>query len=83
MLWTAWGRDWRAAATPDSVLATLRPDLGRGATVLLHDSDCTSAPGAWRAALGALPLLADELAARRLAVGPLGPHLDARRAVAC
>jgi peptidoglycan/xylan/chitin deacetylase (PgdA/CDA1 family) len=83
VLWTAWGRDWRAAATPESVLATLRPDLGRGATVLLHDSDCTSAPGAWRAALGALPLLADELAARRLGVGPLGPHLDARRAVAC
>jgi len=48
--------------------------LGPGATVLLHDSDCTSAPGSWRSALGALPRLAELFAARGLAVGPLAEH---------
>jgi peptidoglycan/xylan/chitin deacetylase (PgdA/CDA1 family) len=55
LLWTAWGRDWEASATPESVLATLARGLAPGATLLLHDSDCTSAPGAWRSALGAVP----------------------------
>jgi hypothetical protein len=42
--------------------------------VLLHDSDCTSAPEAWRSALGALEPLADLFASRGLEVGPLGDH---------
>jgi hypothetical protein len=42
--------------------------------VLLHDSDCESYPGSWRSALGALPVLADALGARGLAVGPVGEH---------
>jgi peptidoglycan-N-acetylglucosamine deacetylase len=74
VLWTAWGRDWRAAATPASVIADLERGLGPGATVLLHDSDCTSAPQSWRAALGALPGLAGAVAARGMVVGPLGEH---------
>ncbi len=45
-----------------------------GGTVLLHDSDCTSYPGSWKATVGALPRLADELAARRLTVGAVGDH---------
>lgn len=80
VLWTAWGRDWRAEATPDSVTADVTRGLGPGATVLLHDSDCTSAPGAWRSALGALPRLAEVFAARGLTVGPLGDHGLARGA---
>src|SRR5207253_10400071 len=59
VLWTTWGRDWRAEATPASVVADVALHLGPGATVLLHDSDCTSAPGAWRSALGALAPLAE------------------------
>jgi peptidoglycan/xylan/chitin deacetylase (PgdA/CDA1 family) len=74
VLWTAWGRDWTAAATPESVLATLRPDLRGGATVLLHDSDCTSSPGSWRSALGALPDLIGQCGAAGLRVGPLRDH---------
>jgi peptidoglycan/xylan/chitin deacetylase (PgdA/CDA1 family) len=74
VLWTTWGRDWRARATPGSVAAEVCGGLVPGATVLLHDSDCTSAPGAWRSALGALPLLAAHLEAAGLAVGPLGGH---------
>lgn len=74
VLWTTWGRDWRAEATPDTVVADVARQLGPGATVLLHDSDCTSAPGSWHSALGALPRLAELFAARGLAVGPLREH---------
>ncbi|OHV39747.1 polysaccharide deacetylase [Parafrankia soli] len=74
VLWTAWGRDWTATATPANVLATLAPDLRGGATVLLHDSDCTSAPGAWHSALGALPELAARCDDAGLCLGPLAEH---------
>ena len=74
VLWTSWGRDWRAAATPATVLADMQRGLSPGATVVLHDSDCVSAPGAWRAALGSLPLLAELCRARDWKVGPLGDH---------
>ncbi|KPM56651.1 polysaccharide deacetylase [Frankia sp. R43] len=74
VLWTAWGRDWTATATPSNVLATIEPDLRGGATVLLHDSDCTSAPGAWRSALGALPELAARCDDAGLRLGPLAEH---------
>lgn len=74
VLWTAWGRDWRAEATAETVAADVETQLRPGATVLLHDSDCTSAPQSWRAALDALPLLAESFEARGLAVGPLADH---------
>jgi peptidoglycan/xylan/chitin deacetylase (PgdA/CDA1 family) len=74
VLWTTWGRDWRREATPDTVVADVTRRYVDGGTVLLHDSDCTSYPGSWRSALGALPRLADEFAARGLAVGPVGEH---------
>ncbi|MGH3492510.1 MAG: polysaccharide deacetylase family protein [Sciscionella sp.] len=74
VLWTSWGRDWRAKATPDSVLRTVTATLRGGGTVLLHDSDTQSATGSWRATLGALPRLLDECARRGLRVGPLAEH---------
>ncbi|HWG73908.1 MAG TPA: polysaccharide deacetylase family protein [Acidimicrobiales bacterium] len=74
VLWTTWGRDWRSDATAASVAATVTATWRPGATVLLHDSDVTSAPGAWRAALGALPLLRERWAVAGLEVGPLGRH---------
>jgi peptidoglycan/xylan/chitin deacetylase (PgdA/CDA1 family) len=74
VLWSTWGRDWRAEATPATVVADVERHLAPGATVLLHDSDCTSAPGAWRSALGALQPLAELFAARGLEVGTLGDH---------
>ncbi len=74
VLWTSWGRDWRADATPRSVVADLtRTGLG-GATLLLHDSDCTSAIHAWRSTLGALKPLAELVADQQLTAGPLGEH---------
>jgi peptidoglycan/xylan/chitin deacetylase (PgdA/CDA1 family) len=74
VLWSAWGRDWTADASARSVLAALEPDLRGGATVLLHDSDHTSAPGAWRSALGALPELVGRCRAAGLRVGALRDH---------
>jgi peptidoglycan/xylan/chitin deacetylase (PgdA/CDA1 family) len=74
VLWSAWGRDWTASASPASVLAALTPRVRGGATLLLHDSDHASAPGAWRAALGALPELVDHCRSAGLHVGPLRDH---------
>ncbi len=74
MLWTAWGRDWTAAATPASVRASVEADLRGGGTVLLHDSDRTAAPGCWRATLDALPDLVAGWRAAGLTVGPLAEH---------
>lgn len=74
VLWTAWGRDWRSEATAETVVADVLDGYVDGGTVLLHDSDCTSAPESWRAGLDALPLLGKELADRGLIVGPVGEH---------
>jgi len=74
VLWSCWGREWTRGATPQTVFATLKQDLRGGATVLLHDSDCTSPAGSAQVALGALPLLLDECAKQELRVGPLGEH---------
>ncbi len=83
VLWTTWGRDWRREATPETVVADVLRRYVAGGTVLLHDSDCESYPGSWRAALGALAPLDEQLAARRLEVGPLRDHgLPTRRAPA-
>lgn len=74
VLWGSWGREWARGATPDSVYATLTRNLRGGATVLLHDSDCTSPAGSADAGLGALPRLLDECGQRGLQVGPLREH---------
>lgn len=74
VLWSAWGRDWRPQATARSVAAELAGAMRPGATVLLHDSDCTSAACSWKAALGALPLLAETCAAAGWKVGTVSEH---------
>ncbi|MFC5665173.1 polysaccharide deacetylase family protein [Kitasatospora misakiensis] len=74
VLWTAWGRDWEPGATGHSVHATARPHLTGGATLLLHDSDCTSTPDSWHATLTALPLIAAHCHAHNLTLGPLRDH---------
>ena len=74
ILWSAWGRDWRAEATPASVVADIGRGVVAGGTVLLHDSDCTSAAASWRVTVAALPLLAELTAERGLRVGPLRDH---------
>jgi len=83
LLWGAWGREWAAAATGETVLQTLRRGLDGGVTVLLHDSGAIAPPGSWEAALAALPPLLDECAHRGLRVGTVAEHgltAPARRA---
>ena len=75
VLWSAWGREWEARATPEritrSVLRTLRP----GGTILLHDTTRHSPRGDWRRTLHATDaLLSGALATAQ--VGPLGDHWD-------
>jgi peptidoglycan/xylan/chitin deacetylase (PgdA/CDA1 family) len=71
VLWSAWGVDWRQGRTPEQVVATVCRDLRPGGTVLLHDSDRTSASGSWRATLPATDLLLRRLSAEGVPVGPL------------
>lgn len=79
VLWTTWGWDWSARATPESVRRTVHRHLADAGTVLLHDADCTSAPGAWRSTLGALPGLLDDCRARGWRPVTLSEHLPPRR----
>lgn len=74
VLWTCWGEDWLRSATPGSVRERVLRDLRGGGTILLHDSDCTSAPGSWRNTLGALPHILDACEERGRQVGPLREH---------
>ncbi|MER7490308.1 polysaccharide deacetylase family protein [Streptomyces sp. NPDC126497] len=74
VLWTVWGRDWTAGATPASVRSAVTDGLRGGGTVLLHDTDGMSAPGCWRAALGALPGIVAGCREAGLSVGPLTDH---------
>jgi peptidoglycan/xylan/chitin deacetylase (PgdA/CDA1 family) len=74
VLWTTWGVDWREDSTPASVVERVDRTFTRGATVLLHDSDITSAPGSWRSTLGALPLLSERWDSAGLTVGRLADH---------
>jgi peptidoglycan/xylan/chitin deacetylase (PgdA/CDA1 family) len=55
LLWSRWGRDWAARATPSAIGARATRDLRAGEVVLLHDADTYSAPGSWRRTAQALP----------------------------
>ncbi len=61
LLWTHWGRDWRARATPGSIAAELADGVGEGSVLLLHDADDYGAPGSWRRTAAALPSVLDAL----------------------
>ena len=66
LLWSDWGRDWRARATPESITANVTDDVEEGSILLLHDADDYSAPGSWRRMALALPRVLDVLAERGL-----------------
>jgi peptidoglycan-N-acetylglucosamine deacetylase len=71
LLWSHWGRDWRAHATPESIATEVTAGADDGAVLLLHDADDYSAPGSWRRTAAALPRVLDTLAERGLA--PVAP----------
>lgn len=60
-LWTAWARDWEAAATPELIATRTLRAARPGAILLLHDAD--GAAGAPERTLAALPLILAGLAA--------------------
>jgi peptidoglycan-N-acetylglucosamine deacetylase len=64
LLWTRWGRDWAASATPESITERLvGGGVAEGSVLLLHDADDYSAAGSWRQTAAALPRVLDALAA--------------------
>jgi peptidoglycan-N-acetylglucosamine deacetylase len=71
LMWSHWGRDWEARATPASIAARVTDGAGEGAVLLLHDADDYSAPDSWRRTAQALPRVLSTLAERGLeAVAP-------------
>jgi peptidoglycan-N-acetylglucosamine deacetylase len=64
LLWSHWGRDWEARATPASIAARVTAGAGEGSVLLLHDADDYGAPGSWRRTALALPRVLDALARR-------------------
>ena len=68
VLWTRWGRDWRARATAAGVAAEITRSLAGGEILLLHDADRYSAPGSWHATVDALPAIVAAVRARGLAL---------------
>lgn len=78
VLWSAWGRDWAAGATPETIVTKVSTALRPGGTVLLHDTDRTSSPDSWRRTLLASDRLLDGWAAARIPVGTLAEHSPVR-----
>jgi peptidoglycan-N-acetylglucosamine deacetylase len=68
LLWTHWGRDWEARATPESIAARVTGGVGEGSVLLLHDADDYSAAGSWRRTALALPRVLDTLGEQGLEV---------------
>jgi peptidoglycan/xylan/chitin deacetylase (PgdA/CDA1 family) len=76
LLWSKWGRDWRADRSPDTIAAQATRGLGPGDVILLHDADWYSSPGSHRNTAAATRLILDEL--ERLGLAPITPSADGR-----
>jgi peptidoglycan-N-acetylglucosamine deacetylase len=68
LLWSHWGRDWEAHATPASVASLLTSKLFPGAVLLLHDADYYGAEGSWRNTAAALPTVLERIGEAGLAL---------------
>jgi peptidoglycan/xylan/chitin deacetylase (PgdA/CDA1 family) len=66
LLWSDWGRDWEARATPQSIAGLLTEGAGEGSVLLLHDADDYGAPSSWRRTVAALPRVLETLGQRGL-----------------
>lgn len=71
LLWSAWGRDWRAHTTPERIAARIRRGLAPGAVILLHDADFYSAERSHERTALALPLILRELKSREIGTVPV------------
>lgn len=61
LLWSRWGRDWEARATPSSIASRVTASVGVRDAILLHDADHYAAPESWRRTAAALPGILDAL----------------------
>jgi len=66
LLWSRWGRDWAARATPGSIAAKVTGHLEAGDVLLLHDADTYSADGSHRRTAAALPRVLEQIELRGL-----------------
>ncbi len=66
VLWSHWGRDWEARATPASIAALCTRGAGAGSVLLLHDADHYATAGSWRGTAAALPRILQTLSERGL-----------------
>ncbi|HEY1456900.1 MAG TPA: polysaccharide deacetylase family protein [Solirubrobacteraceae bacterium] len=71
LLWSQWGRDWEARATPESIATRVTDGASEGSVLLLHDADDYSAPGSWRRTAEALPAVLERLGA--MGLEPVAP----------
>jgi peptidoglycan/xylan/chitin deacetylase (PgdA/CDA1 family) len=63
LLWSRWGRDWEAHATPEAIAVRATRNLTGGDVVLLHDADYYSSADSWRKTAAALPSILSASAA--------------------
>jgi peptidoglycan/xylan/chitin deacetylase (PgdA/CDA1 family) len=61
LLWSKWGRDWRARTTAGEIAALATRSIGPGDVVLLHDADWYSSDGSHRRTAAAVPLVLEAL----------------------
>jgi peptidoglycan/xylan/chitin deacetylase (PgdA/CDA1 family) len=61
LLWSKWGRDWRAHTDAAEIARLATRDLRPGDVILLHDADWYSAEGSHRRTAAAVPMILDEL----------------------
>jgi peptidoglycan-N-acetylglucosamine deacetylase len=66
LLWSDFGKDWHARATPESITTRVTRGAGEGSVLLLHDADDYSAVGSWRRTTAALPGILEILSERGL-----------------
>jgi len=66
LLWSQFGKDWEARATPESIASRVTLGAGEGSVLLLHDADDYSSEGSWRRTAAALPRVLQVLSERGL-----------------
>jgi peptidoglycan/xylan/chitin deacetylase (PgdA/CDA1 family) len=66
LLWSKWGRDWRARTSGQEIARLATRELGAGDVILLHDADWYSATGSHRRTAAAVPRVLEEIERRGL-----------------
>lgn len=72
VLWSRWGRDWRARSTPEEIARLACDGVTAGDVVLLHDADWYSSTGSHRNTAAALPRILDALTTQGLSTVSIG-----------